>query len=221
MRKDISCDSSEPFILAEGPRWGDAQFYGKWLLAAAKAEALWQQVLSDPNANPDIERLTVCYFPHFGIAATMIIAQFEKELASIAIGINSEPYQLVEEFAMMVQMGFFSLTGQRYQMVIPKELTRNTVRKAAVKLAQTEDAEYYLHPERLLVAMPYEETKAWQQRLRHMDDIPRSADRLLLMNTDPPIEPLTFDKKNPGNKVFAGFSRKRPWAARAVKPHSL
>ena len=28
------------------PRWGDAEFYGKWLLAAAKAEALWKEAMT-------------------------------------------------------------------------------------------------------------------------------------------------------------------------------
>ena len=32
-------------VLVEGPEWGDAKFYGEWLLAAAKAESLWKEAL--------------------------------------------------------------------------------------------------------------------------------------------------------------------------------
>ena len=35
-------EGSDPYVLVQGPAWGDAQFYGEWLLAAAKAEAYWK-----------------------------------------------------------------------------------------------------------------------------------------------------------------------------------
>jgi hypothetical protein len=31
---------TEACILVEGPRWADAEFYGKWLLMATKTQAL-------------------------------------------------------------------------------------------------------------------------------------------------------------------------------------
>ena len=34
-------------ILVEGPAWGDAEFYGNWLLMAAKANELLRQARSD------------------------------------------------------------------------------------------------------------------------------------------------------------------------------
>ena len=36
---------NDPYVLIEGPKWADAKVYGNWLLAAAKAEALWKQAL--------------------------------------------------------------------------------------------------------------------------------------------------------------------------------
>ena len=47
---------------------------------------------------------------------------------------------MIEEFVMMVEMGFFVLTGQRYQMAIPAQLNMDVVKKAALKFAQTEDS---------------------------------------------------------------------------------
>jgi hypothetical protein len=32
-------------ILVEGPPWGDAEFYGKWLLAATEADAFRDEAL--------------------------------------------------------------------------------------------------------------------------------------------------------------------------------
>jgi hypothetical protein len=35
----------ESCILVEGPRWADAEFYGRWLLMAFKAQALWEKAV--------------------------------------------------------------------------------------------------------------------------------------------------------------------------------
>jgi hypothetical protein len=70
----------------------------------------------------------------------------------------------VDEFAMMTEMGFFFLTGQRYQMAIPTRLNMEKIKMAALKLAQTEDKECYLHPEYLVATMPKTEAEAWQRR---------------------------------------------------------
>jgi hypothetical protein len=47
-------------------------------------------------------------------------------------------------------------------------LTMVKVKPAALKLAQTEDEEYCLHPEYLVATMPNADAKAWQGRLRGM-----------------------------------------------------
>jgi hypothetical protein len=41
----------DPCALIEGARFGDAHFYGKCLLAAAKAEALWKMIQSDKQVH--------------------------------------------------------------------------------------------------------------------------------------------------------------------------
>jgi len=63
-------------------------------------------------------------------------------------------------------MGFFVLTGRRYQMVVPTRMSLNKLKRAALRLADTEDDDYYLHPERILATMPYAEAKSWQVQLR-------------------------------------------------------
>ena len=115
----------EPYILVEGPRWGDAKFYGKWLLAAAKAEALWKKAINDPSFEKQVDRLTIAFIPDLGIGATDILSRLKTNFVSFAIPLNAigaEDGELVEEFTVMVEMGFFTLTGQRYQMTIPENL---------------------------------------------------------------------------------------------------
>ena len=85
---------------------------------------------------------------------------------------------------MMAEMSFFALTGERYQMVIPKKLSVDVVKSAALKYARTEDAEYELHPEYLAVSMPKAKLR-WQKRLRRMDENRRCADRITLLNAAP------------------------------------
>jgi hypothetical protein len=115
------------------------------------------------------------------------LSRLEQNLASIVVSLNNETE--IAEFAMMVGMGFFVLTGQRYQMVIPTRLTLRKVMKAALRLAKTEaedqDGLDFLHPESIIATMPCAEAKAWQSRLRQMDEVHRVADRLLLLDIYP------------------------------------
>jgi hypothetical protein len=53
IREDEGC------ILVEGPEWGDAEFFGKWLLAADKANRLWNEAAKDSNFAKRVERLRV------------------------------------------------------------------------------------------------------------------------------------------------------------------
>jgi hypothetical protein len=100
--KEHSIEKSEPCILIEEPRWADAEFYGKWLLAAAKAEALWTEALEDPIFQKQVERLTIIYLPDFSITATVMMSQLKKNLVSFAIQLNSEEAaDLVDAFVMM------------------------------------------------------------------------------------------------------------------------
>ena len=158
----------DPHILVEGPEWGDAEFYGNWLLAAAKAEALWKEAINDPSFEKQVDRLTTIFMPDFGIGATDILSRLKPNLISCAIRVNGgEEVELVEEFAMMVEMGFFVLAGHRYQIAIPGQLNMDVVKRAALKIAQTGGEEYHLHPEYLRIAtVPYAKAKAWQDGLR-------------------------------------------------------
>jgi len=174
---------TEQCALVEGPVWGDTKFYGHWLLAVSKANELWTEALNSPRFNERVGSLLALFIPDFNIGATILLSRLEKNLASLVVNLDGEEES--EEFAMMVGMGFFVLTGQRYQMVIPRRLTLGTVMEAALALAKTEDEDSILHPEHIITTMTYAEAKAWQTRLRQMDAGHRQADRLVLLDTYP------------------------------------
>jgi hypothetical protein len=155
---------NERYILVEGPAWGDAEFYGKWLLMVAKATALFEDAINDLSFKEQIDRLMVGCHPDFGITATVMLSRLAKGFSSFALQLYSD--ELVDDFVTMAEMGFFVLTGERYQMAMPAQLTMEAVKSAALKYAQTEDAECYLHPERLVAAMPKTKAEEWQKRLQ-------------------------------------------------------
>jgi hypothetical protein len=166
------------YVLVEGPSWGDARFYGGWLLKAARAEALWRQVRNSPTFKDAAERLTVAFFPDFGIAATIMLAYLRRNFVSFTIPLYGEEGN---EFAMMTEMGFFVRTGERYKMAIPKRLKMNDIKSAALKFVQTADSKCVLHPEYLVAAVPKKRAERMQRRLRKTDDSRRCADRAILL----------------------------------------
>jgi hypothetical protein len=87
------------------------------------------------------------------------------------------------DFVLMSEMGFFSLTGERYQMTLPSLLDVNKVKQAHIKLAETEDEEW-IHPERLVADMPYSRAEMFQQLLGKMNQSHRLADRYALLFLD-------------------------------------
>jgi hypothetical protein len=182
--KDLSSriDKSGTHILVEGPAWGDADFYGHWLLEAAKAQKLLEQAKrGDPIFRQAIDTLELLRLLDYGIMATVLVSQFvDKEFQTFIIEFASED---VNQLCLMVEMGFFVLTGDRYQMVIPQKLDVNRVKQAHLALAETED-EDWIHPERLIVAMPLGKATQFQRLLGEMNQDQRLADRRLLLFLD-------------------------------------
>jgi hypothetical protein len=153
---EYSISDDWPCLLIEGPRSGDSAFYGKWLLLAAKAQALCEK--ADPSFFKDHD---------LSITATNLLWSLWKD--RVALMVPLEDWHVI----MMVEMGFFLLTGQRYQMVIPRRLTLGF--KRALKLLQADDEEYIRYLEQHVAIMPYAEAKAWRSRLLHMDEDQRCA----------------------------------------------
>jgi hypothetical protein len=117
----------------------------------------------------------------FGIAASVIVMQLEKTLSTSIVTLHS---YLGEEFVILLQMGFFVLTGDRYQMCIPRAPRLSVVKAALLKHASTQDEECCLHPEHLVVTLSRTDAKAWQARVRAIGEPKRAADRFLLLELE-------------------------------------
>jgi hypothetical protein len=169
-------------VLVEGPAWGDAEFYGNWLLMSAKANGLLRQARSDdPEFSQLIDTLEMLQCLDFGIMATVFLSQLaDTNVQSFVIGLDAED---LVDFVLMVEMGFFTLTGDRYQMTVPTKLGMDLVKQAHLKLAGTEDEEW-IHPERFVIDMSRERAIKFQRLLRDMDQDQRLADRRALLFLD-------------------------------------
>ena len=186
MKTDNFTYRSKPLILVEGPTWGDAEFYGQWLLSAAKANKLVEQAKrDDPEVREAIDTLEncPCLDLDFGIAETVFLSKFvDNEFQTFVIDPTTDADFLVD-FVLMVEMGFFVLTGERYQMTLPPNLGMDRVKQAHLKLAARE-AVYWIYPERLIVDMPYSKAKNYQSLLSKMNQGQRLADRRALLFLD-------------------------------------
>jgi hypothetical protein len=158
---------TDPYIVVQGPAWGDAQFYGEWLLAAAKVEGFWKEAYADEDFRRQVKLVCDSYVPDFGIAATVMIMQLKEYRTTALIELNSEDGN---DIAMMPEMGFFAHRNPSYQMTLPYLLTSERAKAAIVRYAKTEDDEYVLHPEYLVTPMPLSEATTAQNRLRAIDD---------------------------------------------------
>jgi hypothetical protein len=160
-------ERTDPYILVQGPAWGDAQFYGEWLLAAAKAQIYWKEAYADEHFKQQIDRVCTSYIPDFGIAATVMIMQLREYRTTFLIELDSIDG---DDFAMMAEMGFFAHKKPFYQITLPYLLTSEKVKAAIFRYAKTEDDEYGLHPEYLVTPLPLSEATTLQHRLRAIRD---------------------------------------------------
>ena len=89
----------------------------------------------------------------------------------------------IMEFVLMVEMGFFALTGDRYQMILPAKLDMDLVKQAHLKLARTEDDDW-VHFEQLVVDIPCALAEKYQNLLGSINEDQRLADRRVLLFLD-------------------------------------
>jgi hypothetical protein len=173
--------SQHSCVLIESPGWRDASFYGKWLLAAAEAQRLWREAVQcDCEFRSRIERLEVVSIVLLGNEALKVIGELAKnDICTLIVRVDTE---LGDSVALLARMGFFALTGERYQMILPSGVNAEIVKGAALALAATEDDKYEIHPERLARIMPLSSAQRWQSRLQQMDEQQRLADRDILLS---------------------------------------
>jgi len=167
------------WIVIEGPSV-DGKFVMAWLDHATKADAaLRSHFGKNPGFREGISRLEIVREIEFVPWAMEFIRLWLTENGVFCI--DSPCDESTEMLPTMSAMGFFTLTGERYQMTIPDSLDLAAMISSLADLAGTEDDDYVLHPERLLVTMTAHDAFQWKQRLLTLDLQQRLADRNILL----------------------------------------
>lgn len=131
--------------------------YGrKQTRAAAADQALQERFKRNTALKKQIGSLEIVYGIRFSSAATRFLELLMKDLTAFSLSVEDEWMDL---FAVMADLGFFCLRGERYQMTLPSGASGCAIEAALLKLAATE------HHSRL-------ESLSWMQRV---------ADRNLLL----------------------------------------
>ena len=172
---------SELFVVVEGPSCGDAEFVSRWLASAAEADGTLQPyLLHNPAFEQRIDRIEAEHSVEFTPAAMAFVQKWFRTLGAFTISLLDSQWS--DMLAIMTGVGFFTRTGIRYQMTVPKDLKIEAITSALMRLAHTEDAECYLHHEMLLTTMNLQEAATWKSRLNRMPWAQRDADRALLLD---------------------------------------
>jgi hypothetical protein len=163
-------------VVIEGPCCGDAEFICRWLNAALESDQLLQQHFEQkPDFRKIISRLEVEYCIEFAPAAAAFIRKWLKDRRSFYIDLQNSRW--TEIFTVMVGIGFFTRTGDYYQMTLPDCVELEIITESLLQFAETEDAWYFLHPERHIATQTRYQAKALYQRIRSKDEATRLADR--------------------------------------------
>jgi hypothetical protein len=174
-------DGQPRMVLIEAPGWGDAEFYAAWLSSATKAKSLLDAIRkSDPELQERLEDYEVLYPWDFALAGALLVSHLGPEFPTLAIDLSEECFY-ADMFCIMAELGFYELTGDRYQMTLPATLDVATVRDAVLKLAETMDEDEVVHPERLVLSISRREAKDWHRRLSELSEMARLTDRGILL----------------------------------------
>jgi|SRR5882724_8596021 len=133
----------------------------------------------DPSFKLTISRIELLYAFAFSPTATKCIELLMKDLTSFSLSVFDF---WGEMFAVMADIGFFSRTGDRYQMTIPKTVTHAKIKAALLGLVKTEDEDHIVHPEHLVRCLDQGEIRDWQLRLDRLPWTLRVADRNILLD---------------------------------------
>lgn len=174
--------SKQFWVLVEGPAPGAADFLGRWLMMAAETDKqLQEQFERDPEFRHSVATIELVYGFAFSPTATKCIELLMNDLASFSLSALEGPWG--DTFAVMAEIGFFSRTGDRYQMTIPKSITHEKIKAALKRLVATHDEnDDLVHPETLVHCLSQADVQDWQLRLKRLPWMQRVADRDILLN---------------------------------------
>jgi hypothetical protein len=156
------------FVVVQFPSYGDAEFASRWLAAAVDADRI---LTRHRSANPDFEtaikHVGLINVVEFSWAAMEFIYSWQDSWPAFSFNLfESEWY---ESFAYMAGTGFFTRIDQYYQMTQPPALTSETIARALLQLAATEDENDYLNPQWVLATMTEEDARRKVLMIEHRE----------------------------------------------------
>ena len=168
------------FILAEGPRLSDAEFISQWLLSAIEADRLLQKhICEKPGFRVSIIRLEIPYRIAFAMSAMAFVGMWQRGSGAFCLDFLDPEWAKI--FRVMARLGFFKQISERYQMTIPNTVAIDRIKDELLRLVATQDRDYLLHPEALLISMPQQEAMDGKRKLKRMHWKKRVAGRDALL----------------------------------------
>ena len=164
MNQKVSIHENDPCIVVVGPPWPSpghhhtelfcghhrTEFYGRWLLAAAKADEVWKKVKGEPHYEEQLERVPNNYLPAFGATALWLVSQLANNSFSAIVSVNGREEEMRGWFLTMRHMDFFScsLFDKRYKMLLPHRLSMANIKNAVLAgVVRMNDSKLCLRPE--------------------------------------------------------------------------
>ena len=146
-RKEVS-EQVQSCVVVAGPElWGDAKFLGAWLIAAAKAQGLWDEAKADPEFAKSSAIITDNYEAMWGELdlgkeTFRFLLDMEGSAGTFIVDLdtpNGDP------FVLLARLGFFVRVEDRYKLDVPVDLTLEKVK--AVVIDYTRTAEGVVDPD--------------------------------------------------------------------------
>jgi hypothetical protein len=115
----------------------DRQFASAWLVKMMETQWAWRETLH----NPAFEQLALIWMGKldlgdFGQYLVSSIWRHDRIANLMSFDLESHPH-FDAEFAILVELGFFVLSGQFYNPAIPETITDEAVQQAGLKVAST------------------------------------------------------------------------------------
>ncbi|UWU94412.1 hypothetical protein [Bradyrhizobium sp. CB1015] len=163
---------SATHVLLEMPR-GRPEFEAAWLARASEAEALWSAAQEDREFRDRVDLLDADGIPDLEAFARETLDELKGQDCAAAFELYADGYGMFSrEFGLMVRLGFFIHDGACYRIALPRLLTPQLVRQAAIGLCAVGedcgDDVFVLTPERQLHMHHKSDSEAWQSRRRAM-----------------------------------------------------
>jgi hypothetical protein len=173
----LSDPSAEQCVAVECPAFGDLDFWQTWVSLARLVDLILCGNLE--RASVEVREYLFNNPINFFTVARLCEAKGIQGFSSFSIGTSD---MLVEAFPLFVELGFFQLTGDRYQITLPHFLNLERVERAILSLVDNIDANGTSNPEsglNLISEIAYERLSC---RLREMEENVRVEERQRLLH---------------------------------------